>query len=193
MYPSRQDGLTLVELLVTVAVAAVIATMAMPGLQSMIENNKVRTVTNNFVSSLYLARSEAAKRRYPVVVCASNALGTACDTSASGYTNGWIVFTDYNDNKQVDAPGNLLGDMDDDGVNESPEEILQVVEGIKGNLTLADRVASRRSISFGANGRANLMTSFEVRKASADTSTLLSKISISMTGRAKTCFGSACD
>ncbi|HPQ94000.1 MAG: GspH/FimT family pseudopilin [Thiothrix sp.] len=192
MYLSRQAGLTLVELLVTVAVAAVIASMAMPGLQAMIENNRVRTVTNSFVSSLYLARSEAAKRRYLVVVCASDAFGTACDTSADGYTNGWLVFTDYNDNKQLDAPGNLLGDLDDDGVNETPEAILQVVEGIKGDLILtANQAGSRRSISFRPSGRANAITTFEVRRVSTDTA--LSKISISKTGRAKTCFGAACN
>ena len=98
-----QRGFTLTELLVTVAVAGVLAMMAVPNMRSFVQNNRLSSASNDLLRSFNLARTEAIKHQTNVVVCAS-ALPTAAAPSCSyGALNGWIVFQDTNLNWQFDA------------------------------------------------------------------------------------------
>lgn len=63
---TKQIGFTLIELLVTIALFSVLATFAIPSYQNMIENGKVRTVTNSILTGLQIARAEAVKRNTKV-------------------------------------------------------------------------------------------------------------------------------
>jgi len=88
-------GFTLIELMIVIAIAAILMTLAVPSMSLMINNSKVTSATNEFIGSLNLARSEALKRSNFVTVCKSNAAYTACDPSVETFTeNGWLVFTD---------------------------------------------------------------------------------------------------
>ena len=82
-------GFTLVEVMVVVAVIAILATLAAPSFNDAILSNKLTGYANSFVSSAQLARSEAIKRGRTVKLCAS-ADGTACAASG-GWEQGWIV------------------------------------------------------------------------------------------------------
>jgi type IV fimbrial biogenesis protein FimT len=93
-------GFTLIELLITVAISAILLAVAAPGFQDLIVNNKMATQTNDLVSDLALARSEATKRGKRITVCTSTS-GTAC--TASSWSNGRIVFIDNDGNGTVDA------------------------------------------------------------------------------------------
>ena len=98
-----QRGFTLTELLVTVAVAGVLAMMGVPNMRSFVQNNRLSSASNDLLRSFNLARTEAIKHQTNVVVCAS-ALPTAAAPSCSyGALNGWIVFQDTNLNWQFDA------------------------------------------------------------------------------------------
>ena len=90
MKKDRNAGFTLVELMVTIAVAAVLLVVAVPSFQSMLVNNRISAQTNDLVADLAIARSEAAKRGGRVTVCASDD-GATCGGS---WANGRIVFTD---------------------------------------------------------------------------------------------------
>lgn len=83
-------GFTLIELMIVVAVAAVLAVVMVPGLREFVQNNRLAGQSNEFLTSLMLARSEALKRGQPVSVCHS-ADGSSCGGS---WADGWIVFTD---------------------------------------------------------------------------------------------------
>ena len=87
---TKYHGFTLIELIATIAVIAVIALSAGPELGTFLSRNKLTTQTNNFVSSLNLARSEAAKRAINITVCVSNTAQDDCDVT--NWENGWIVF-----------------------------------------------------------------------------------------------------
>ena len=110
----QQTGMTLIEIMVTLGVVAILATVAAPSLQSMIERNQLQTLTNNMVSNLYFARSEAAKRGFNVALCASDSSQNYCDTAATSFANGWIIFTDYDSNLALTNSSTLF-DTDGDG------------------------------------------------------------------------------
>lgn len=74
-------GFTLVELMVTMAVAAVLLSLAVPSFTEMIRNNRMTAQANDLITALNLARSESFKR------------GTQVQVAASGgaWANGWNV------------------------------------------------------------------------------------------------------
>lgn len=90
----RGSGFTLIELMVTVALAAILAFVAVPSLNVFKRNAELTTATNALVSAIATARSEALKRNY-------NALVLAAD--GSRWESGWIVFIDRNFNNAFDA------------------------------------------------------------------------------------------
>ncbi|MBT9591514.1 MAG: GspH/FimT family pseudopilin [Thiobacillus sp.] len=102
----KQSGTTLLELMVVLAVSAILLTIGIPSFASFASNNRLAGATNALVSSLHLARSEAIKRNGRAVLCKS-ASGVAC--SASGdWQQGWIVFHDANNNAVLDAGEALI-------------------------------------------------------------------------------------
>ncbi len=81
-----EHGFTLIELMVTLAVAAIMMTMAVPSFTSMTKNNRLTTQTNQLVTALNLARSEAINRRATIDVIALDA-----SNSSNEWGKGWKV------------------------------------------------------------------------------------------------------
>lgn len=84
-------GFTLIELVVTVAVAAILATIAVPSFEITIENNREAEQTNALLEALDLARSAAIKGggNWTATVCA----GASTSCSGTNWGSGWVVFT----------------------------------------------------------------------------------------------------
>ncbi|WP_434027681.1 GspH/FimT family pseudopilin [[Pseudomonas] boreopolis] len=104
MSPRRIGGFTLVELMVTVAVLAILSAIAYPSFQGVIRSNRVATTTNELIASVSLARAEAVRNNRGSSICAS-ASGLGCD---GNWADGWIVFSDRNGNGTVDADEAVL-------------------------------------------------------------------------------------
>ncbi len=129
--PGVSNGVTLIELLVTLSIASILLTVAVPGFRVFIQDSRLTTQINNFSSSMMLAKSEALKRSSSTTVCPSMN-GTTC-TGRVFWSNGWLVFSDPNRNGVVDAG----------------EEIIQVGTALTGGNTLS---GGRTRITFDANG-----------------------------------------
>ena len=98
---TKHTGFTLIELMVTIAVLAILMTIAIPSFQNMVLNNRIVAQANQLITALNYARSEAVKRAAPATVCSTNG-GTACAGSMN-WSTGWLVFADANENGAVDG------------------------------------------------------------------------------------------
>ena len=107
-----QGGFTLVEMLTTMAVLAVSLALAAPAMSTFIRNNRIRAAQSELVSSLMLARTEAARR--------GTAAGIAAKVAAAdgGLARGWRVWVDLNGNGlDDDGAGSVLRDVADLGAS----------------------------------------------------------------------------
>lgn len=89
-------GFTLVELMVTVAVLAILLAIATPSFTSIINGNRLASGANELVASVQLARSEAVKRNRSVAICRSTD-GANCVLAAGASWEGWITVVDATD------------------------------------------------------------------------------------------------
>ena len=76
----------------TIAIAAIVATIAIPSFQYVTNSNRVAAEVNGLLGDLQFARAEAIKEGQPVTVCMSK-LGQTCDTTGNAWNSGWIVYS----------------------------------------------------------------------------------------------------
>lgn len=89
-----QKGFTLYELLITLTIVGVVLTIGIPNLSDFTRNGRISGTTNDLHGSFYLARSEAARAKESVTICASKNpmdAGAVCDGT---FAEGWIIFID---------------------------------------------------------------------------------------------------
>lgn len=167
--PASSAGFTIIELMVTIAVLAVLLTVGVPAFNDMIRNNRIANQTNAVVGALNYARSEAATRSIPVSICAANAQHDGC-AAVTTWANGWIIFTDRNGTA---------------GVIDAGDEILQ-----DGGVTTTgfSVVGSASFIRFGLGATGTTASTFTIRpvESSVCATTGQRQIAISNIGRVST-------
>ncbi len=126
----KVKGFTLLELMVTLVVASILLTIAVPSFQAYLSAGRVRTQADLFMAAIASARGEAIKLNQVVTICERNAGGTACADNG-GWENGWIIFSDAG-----------VGGV----VNAGTDVVLKKFSAMPANFTMAGDLAT--SISF---------------------------------------------
>jgi type IV fimbrial biogenesis protein FimT len=100
----HSKGLTLIELLIALAIAAILATIALPSFNDLLRRKEINGEANALFSMLYLARSEAIKRSSVVTICKSS------DSESCGgtWSDGWLMFADQNKDGTLDTGETLI-------------------------------------------------------------------------------------
>lgn len=174
-------GFSLLELLVTGAIASMLTLVALPAMTGMLDTQRRISSVNSFVSSLHLARSEAIKRNGRAVVCKSSS-GDQC-TRAGDWGRGWIVFHDTNNNASVDAG----------------ELVLRQQGPLNERLRLTGNQPVAHYVSYSASGSAKMLSgafqagTFTLCPTSGNRDDAVRKIILSGTGRPRTVDGSPSD
>nr|WP_010132139.1 GspH/FimT family pseudopilin [Microbulbifer agarilyticus] len=152
---SRQQGLTLIELMITLAVLGVIVAIAVPGFNTMIQNTRSATLGEEMVGALQFARSEAIKRGARVTLCGSSD-GSSCD---GGWTDNWIVVLDTAATDDAAAPvvANAAAVL---RFWEAPENGAAVAATQGGGSPTFVRFTRRGTLGLSGSGAVTLNTSF---------------------------------
>lgn len=101
----QSAGFSLIELMVTIAVASVLLATAIPAFSNMMVQNELAVASNAARGALMIARETAVMRGHPVSLCAGEPSG-GCSGDWSG--GQWLVFRDTNHNGSLDADEKVL-------------------------------------------------------------------------------------
>ena len=154
-------GFTLIEVLVTIAIVAILVRLAAPSFKSMIQSNTMSSNVNSFLADVRYARSEAIKRGGNVVMCrsdapeaASPACGSGSGPGTNGWVSGWFIFHDLDKSNawnsgepllRVQAPITAMDSIVAAGATN------KLIFKVTGRLTLS----SAETFTFGGGNYAN--------------------------------------
>lgn len=172
-------GFTLVELLIGIAIVAILAAVAAPSFHNLVQNGRVSAQADRLMSALQLLRMEAIKRNRTVRLCQSSS-GYTCDGSSWG--DGWLMWVDTEGDGSLEA--------------EDSQEVIRYFEPISDQVLLTNSRSSLTWIGYrgdgtpvGSTGMANSTWSF---CPSSGDDELGREIVISRTGRARRFKGADC-
>jgi type IV fimbrial biogenesis protein FimT len=137
----RPRGVTLPELVFTLAIAAGLLGWAVPTFRDLQRNSERAREVNQFIQAVYLARSEAIKRNGVVSLCPS-LNGQSCGPSGTPWHRGWIVFVNL--------------DRDSPAIRDSGEDLLRVYAPWREGRVSANRT----TLSFRSFGQSGVTATF---------------------------------
>lgn len=154
---SHSSGFTLIELMVAIALLAILISLAVPSFTSMIKRNRVDAAASSLAVGLATARSEAVKRGVNVSICKSSD-GSTCATSGD-WSTGWVIYvTAGTPIKVFDAAGSSVTMVGDNNVQSaiifSPTG--QTTLTADGNITVCIAGVTAKVVTVSASGRARV-------------------------------------
>ena len=99
---SKQQGFTIIELMVTLLIAAIVLAFATPSFRSAIQNSKIKSKVNSFSAAITYAQNEARKSQSTAFLCGTS---DEVNCNSSDFSDGWLVFVDLNGDN---APGGTV-------------------------------------------------------------------------------------
>ena len=125
---TKQHAFSLIELLITVSIAGITLSIAIPSMNQFIKNERLTSSSNTLLTDMMLARSKAVGRNQPVIICASSDQNSC---SGGNFEDGWIVTID----------------TDNDGIG---DELIKVQQPIEGGISYGQ--AGLSAITFDSRG-----------------------------------------
>lgn len=101
--PRSLAGFSLLEMIIAMTIAGILAAIAIPGFSNVISNNRLTAHANQFIAAINLARSEAIKRGTKVTIIREG-------STSKDWKGGWKVFVDIDGQ----PAGNTIAVFNDD-------------------------------------------------------------------------------
>ena len=158
-----QAGFTLLELMTALTVGAILVGLAVPAFNNIMRTNQIAAQSNEVISALALARSEAIKRGVRVSVCPVDKPNDPAPECKANWNTGWIMFAD-----DFGAAGTL----------DPSDTVIQVFPGVDNGVDLAGPAA----VTFSRIGRAEFPENFVVTKTGCGKDQRR-QVSVGMSGR----------
>lgn len=161
---AASKGFTLVELMITITVLAILLAVGVPAMQSFIAQNRLSGTANEFIAATMLARSEAIKRGGAVTICRSvNAdisSTNTCDASQNDWQTGWLVLventSDSTKNEVLARQGAFAS-----GITITPTSTAITPTSIVYNAMGAPTAAPPTTFAFAFNGQFSRSVCFD--------------------------------
>lgn len=138
----KARGFTLIELMVVVALAAIMASLAAPSFRSFVSGQRIKTAASDFVMAAIFARSEAIKRNTDVTI-------TPVTLSAAGWKDGWTVAAGATQLSQQQAYTGVTFDGPDSAITYNGTGRLS---GSVTTMTITGTDGSARCVAFDLSG-----------------------------------------
>lgn len=128
--PTANRGLSLIEVLIVMAIAAILLGIGVPNMQTFILNNRLASATHEFFTALQFARSEAVRRGEQITLVHNGAAGSG------NWGAGWTMCVDSNRDNAC-----------------AGEETLRAGAPLQPPLTLYGNANFANFVAFDASGR----------------------------------------
>lgn len=108
---TKQDGFTLLELVITLIILGIMLGIGLPAMTKMIQGTGVREAANTLVRDFNIARSQASDLNQNITLCRRTSGTTNCRGAGTGNgwnTVGWVIFLDNDQNAVPDVAGEFI-------------------------------------------------------------------------------------
>lgn len=167
-------GITLIELMVVISLAAILASLAAPSFRDFVIRNRSAAMANEFIGTVMRARNEAVSRNTCVVVCRSALASNPpqCATDSADWRVGWMAFVDQSCSATTNTPTN--------------DDVLMAAGPFDAQFSFISNAPNSDRFMFGPSGtaRAGDAGSFDLQFLSA-TRPSNRRICLSALGRAR--------
>ena len=136
----HNSGFTLMEMVIVLAIIAIIASLAIPNAGDYVDNNRLAAAASDLAVAMQTARSESVGRNAPVTICASTQNGTQCRDASERWEKGWLIFVDDDTDDKIDAG----------------EEVIQFHEAFADNVTIRGTSGIDEPVTFFPSGRTSI-------------------------------------
>lgn len=154
--PYKCNGFSLQELMISIAIFALLAGFGVPGYIGFVRNGELSNSTTSLFSDLYYARSVAIKRKEKVTLCRSAdamAANPVCGGTGNTWSDGWIVFVN------IDGAANAFDGND---------VLLKVGAPPSDNVEIISNNNADQFIEYNTDGSLNLNLAPSVYAVCAD-------------------------